>query len=111
MIASIHKHEHSKNSRILIVTPPPIDREMLKVYHRRAGADRSFAVTAEYAAAAKAVGQEYNDGNDSRVSTLDYYGVLLESCSGEAGVNKDETPNLRGYFTDGLHLGPKASCP
>lgn len=108
MIASIRGHEHSKNSRILIITPPPIDREMLKVYHRRAGTDRSFTVTAQYAAAAKAVGQGYSDG---KVSTLDYHKVLLESCSEKAGTNEDGTPCLRGYLTDGLHLGPKASLP
>lgn len=111
MVASIRRHEHSKNSRILIITPPPIDKEMLKAYHRRAGTDRSFTVTAQYAAAAKAVGQEYNDGDDSKVSTLDYHKLLLESCSRKAGTNEDGTPCLRGYLTDGLHLGPKASSP
>lgn len=96
MVTAIRASAHSRESTILIVTPPPIDHEMLTAFHRRKGLDRSVELTKGYAAKAREVGLEIGKG-DKGVEVLDFYRVLLE---GEGG-------DLRSFMTDGLHLGPK----
>jgi len=80
---------------------------MLGKYHHRKGTDRSFHVTAEYAAAAKNVILELGS-DDSHLGVLDFHAVFSEKIT-DAPLNGDGTPSLREYLTDGLHLGPKVS--
>jgi len=107
MAKMIRENDHSRHSRILFLTPPPIDREMLGKYHRRKGADRSFDVTAEYAAATKSVILDLRSVDDN-IGVLDVYTVFMEQAT-DTPLNDDGTPSLRKYLTDGLHLGPKVS--
>ncbi|KAI5848259.1 SGNH hydrolase-type esterase domain-containing protein [Tricharina praecox] len=105
MIKMIRENERSQHSRILFITPPPIDREMLGKYHRRKGADRSFDVTAEYAAAVKDLILDLGT-DDSHLGVLDFYTVFMKKVA-NAPLNDEGSPSLREYLTDGLHLGPK----
>jgi lysophospholipase L1-like esterase len=88
MVSRIRAHGEGK---ILFITPPPIDVEMLKVHHRRKGNDRDAEVTKGYARACVEAAGELG------VGVVDFWEVVKS----RAGTNP------RGWFTDGLHLGPK----
>ncbi|CCX29734.1 Similar to Isoamyl acetate-hydrolyzing esterase 1 homolog; acc. no. Q3SZ16 [Pyronema omphalodes CBS 100304] len=101
MISMIRSHEPSKDAKILIITPPPIDKKMLFVHHRRQGKDRDPKVTECYAEAAREVAKETGSG------LLDYFKMLDSAAREEAGTVEGDEVTLEGWATDGLHLAGK----
>lgn len=75
-------------SAIVLITPPPLCEELWEPSCKEMGKpmNRSNAVTKQYAEAVLQVGQETN------IATIDLYGAMSKE------------PNLKKYFSDGLHL-------
>ena len=80
---------YSPETRLLLITPPPIHVPSMKVDMQPT---RTFDVTKAYAEEVKKVGEAEN------VPVVDAWSRIWEA----AGNNKDA---VKGYFTDGLHLG------
>ncbi|KAA8904651.1 SGNH hydrolase-type esterase domain-containing protein [Sphaerosporella brunnea] len=95
MVSLIRSHAPSKNAKILFLTPPPVDIEMLKVHHRRKGRDRRVDVTESYAEACLEVARGLGEG----VGVIDFHKAVKERVVGSW--------SLQQWMTDGLHLGPK----
>ncbi|KAL1407206.1 isoamyl acetate-hydrolyzing esterase [Vanrija albida] len=90
---------HGKGLNIVLVTPPPI-------YPPAMGGgpfarERDPAVSAQYAAAVRALGAEYaaleSDEGNWRVGVVDMWSAVIRAAGGEG----DE---LRAFLSDGLHL-------
>lgn len=96
-----------KTPRVLLITPPPIDVQMLKEYGPRGGTDRSAEVTVEYAEAVMEIGREFAGPN---INALDFHELLSVTAAASAENPSANSPiSLREYSTDGLHLGPQVS--
>jgi hypothetical protein len=106
MLVAILSHTSSFHlTRVLLVTPPPIDVAMLREYGPRNGIDRSSNAPVEYAAAVKCLGKEFCTV-DSRVEVLDFHKAMMDNCS-NGKANATENISLSGYLSDGLHLTSK----
>ncbi|TGZ85737.1 SGNH hydrolase [Ascodesmis nigricans] len=110
MVSSIIQYSSQQSNgtktRILLVSPPPIDVEMLKQYGPRGGADRSAEVMVAYADAVLEVGQQLAKDHD--VAVLDFHELLSVTATTQVVNPSASRPvSLREYSTDGLHLGPK----
>ena len=95
MVKSPTSPYYSPTTRIILITPPPVD-----TYQRRAdlesrnppiALDRLFATTEAYAQTVKDVAAEEN------VAVVDAWGTLWEA------VGKEEK-SLNKFLIDGLHL-------
>lgn len=95
MVKSPTSAYYSPTTRIILITPPPVD-----TYQRRAdlesrnppiALDRLFSTTEAYAQAVKDVAAEEN------VAVVDVWGPLWEA------VGKEEK-SLNKFLIDGLHL-------
>lgn len=91
--------------KVLLIAPPPIDLDMLKVHHRLKGTDRDLKVIREYAEAVLEVGRDLVEEN---VTTLDFHRLLFSEANRDDSAAPDTPVDLKAYLTDGLHLGPKA---
>jgi len=80
---------YSPETRLLLITPPPIHVPSMKVDMQPT---RTFDVTKAYAEEVKKVGEAEN------VPVVDAWSGIWEA----AGKNKEA---VKGFFTDGLHLG------
>ena len=80
---------YSPETRLLLITPPPIHVPSMKVDLQPT---RTFDVTKAYAEEVKKVGEAEN------VPVVDAWSRIWEA----AGKNKEA---VKGFFTDGLHLG------
>jgi len=76
------EYNHSRHSRILVLTPPPIDREVLGKYHRRKGTDRSFDVAVILVLRSV----------DDNIGVLDFYTVFMEQVT-DAPLMTTECPH------------------
>lgn len=80
---------YSPETRLLLITPPPVHIPSMKENIQLA---RTFDVTKAYAEEVKKVGEAEN------VPVVDVWSRIWEA----AGKNKEV---MKGFFTDGLHLG------
>jgi len=80
---------YSPKTRLLLITPPPIHVPSMEVDMQPT---RAFDVTKAYAEEVKKVGEAEN------VPVVDAWSRIWEA----AGQNKEA---VKGFFTDGLHLG------
>lgn len=80
---------YSPETRLLLITPPPIHVPSMKVDMQPT---RTFDVTKAYAEEVKKVGEAEN------VPVVDVWSRIWEA----AGKNKE---GVKDFFTDGLHLG------
>lgn len=87
---------------VLVVTPPPIDKAMLKERGPRGGRDRSTAANGMYAVVVRDVGREW-ERRDARVAVCDFW-TTMESLAAE--VEGEKGYRFAKYMTDGLHLSP-----
>jgi lysophospholipase L1-like esterase len=95
MVASPSSSHYSPNTRIILITPPPVN-----TYQREADLrsrdpplllDRAFGTTQKYAEAVVHVGKQ------ERVPVVDVWNVLFDA----AGRNERD---LERFLCDGLHL-------
>lgn len=93
--------------KVLLISPPPIDLNMLKVHHRLKGTDREAGVTREYADAVLEVGKALKSESPGSMEVLDFHTLLFREASHDENAATDTPINLSKYLTDGLHMGPK----
>ncbi|KAI5804980.1 SGNH hydrolase-type esterase domain-containing protein [Geopyxis carbonaria] len=101
MIVAIQRQHKCK---VLVLSPPPIDKRLLESHGPRGGADRDLGVTRSYASAAKEVVEV---GKWNSVGFLDFYELLWEELKNEGLIAGNDLNLVKEYLTDGLHLGPK----
>ncbi|KAI8050382.1 SGNH hydrolase-type esterase domain-containing protein, partial [Syncephalis plumigaleata] len=96
LVQSPMSRYYAKNTRVLLVTPPPLDESAWAKQCAKEGRqlDRRAATTQKYAEACVKL------ANELKVPVLDLHTLILE----KAGA-KQTTP-LGDYLSDGLHLGP-----
>ena len=99
MVASPSSVWYSPETKIILLTPPPVNTKQrgdeLAGRTPPRPLDRSFEVTAKYAEAVREVGKKEN------VPVIDVYTKLWEGCG------KVEE-NLVKYLYDGLHVNADA---
>lgn len=95
MVQSKASPRYSASTRIILITPPPINehqrKEDLESRDPPLELDRVFDITKQYAEAVKEVGAE------KQVAVLDVWTSLWEAAG------KDQA-SLSKYLSDGLHL-------
>jgi hypothetical protein len=87
MVKSPNSAYHSPETRIILITPPPVNTKQWNVTHK----PRVFEITRTYARAVKEVGEKEN------VSVVDIWTLIFDAAGrSEEGISK--------YTYDGLHL-------
>lgn len=99
MVQMIRAHKKTAHSRILLVTPPPIDIELLKQMGPRGGKDRSAQSTNAYADVVRNVALDLCGSENSKILLVDFHKELLGKL--DVQVSPD---GLKTYLEDGLHL-------
>jgi len=98
-----------KPTRVLIVTPPPVNEYAAEITDKQKGFSeprRTAEHTQKYAHAAKQVAEEIG------VPVVDMWSVMMAEAGWKQGEplpgskRVPESPYLQGHFLDGLHFSP-----
>ncbi|KAF9947236.1 hypothetical protein BGZ72_010752 [Mortierella alpina] len=107
MVHSPASPTYSPETRIVVICPPPIDKERCARRRKEQGMkmDRDPEVTRQYAETCFRVGREYhlkNQGQKCRVDVVDTWNIMMEQV--KAGKH-----TLEEYLRDGLHLAAQGN--
>lgn len=120
MIDELRSCSKTKNTRILVITPPPIYTPLLREKGPRNGEDRHYDITSSYALGVLDVMRELTMETEHiqsldfhatiEAATDDYCAIFYEEDVPGHAIERIQTA-MDDIFTDGLHLGKRVPVP